>query len=245
MSGCPSSGVFPACSTAHQHESWPWHPALLPAWFASITTAPFLPKTCLPFASLHISSCQVFGLEMTSPVSQTFLFYTLKSLWNLACLPKLSLSSLVTLLNIKHFYYIKPCWKGKRKKRKREERKSLHSMWRKQPALHSSVSHVFLFLLGIISLAHALGLLSVFLPEYLPHWKNPITVITKGVVSRLNWRVLEIGKPIPLLIMLHHFRKRNCFLGNLFSIILHFPVQLTQSLKSDICIFLCAFHSLF
>lgn len=118
VSGCPSSGVFPACSTAHRHESWPLHPAFLPAWFASITTTSFLPKTCLLLASLHISSCQVFGLEMTSPVSQTFLFYTLKSLWNLACLPKLSLSSLVTLLNIKHFYCIKPCWKEKRKRGK-------------------------------------------------------------------------------------------------------------------------------
>lgn len=102
-------------------ESWASHPALLPAWFTSITTASFLPKTCLPLASLHISSCQVFGLEITSPVSQTFLCYSFKSLWNLACLPKLSLSSLVTLLNIKHFYCIKPCWKGKRKKGKEKK----------------------------------------------------------------------------------------------------------------------------
>lgn len=104
MSGCPS-----------QCESRPLHPLLLPAWFASITTAPLLPRTCVPLSSLHVYSCQEFGLEMTSPASQTFLFCTLKSLWNLARLPKLSLSSLVTLLNIKHFYCIKPCWKEKGK----------------------------------------------------------------------------------------------------------------------------------
>lgn len=173
MSGCPSSGVFPVCSTAHQHESWPLQPTLLPAWFTSITTASFLPKTCLSLSSLHISLCQVFGLERTSPVSQTFLFYTLKSLWNLACFPKLSLSSLVTLLNIKHFYCIKPCWKEKKKKRKEEkenpciqcEGSSLH---------YIAAYHVFLFCLGIVLLAQALNSLSVFLLEYLPHWKTSL-----------------------------------------------------------------------
>lgn len=208
MSGCPSSGVFPVCSTAHQHESWPLQPTLLPAWFTSITTASFLPKTCLSLSSLHISLCQVFGLERTSPVSQTFLFYTLKSLWNLACFPKLSLSSLVTLLNIKHFYCIKPCWKEKKKKKKRGERKSLHPMWRQQPALHSGLSR--LFVLSWYRLACTSFELTIGIPPWVsPTLKNQFTVITKRVVSRLSGRDLETRKPIPLLIMLHFLLKRK------------------------------------
>lgn len=175
VSGCPS-----------QCESWPLPPLLLPAWFASITTAPFLPKTCVPLSSLHIYSCQEFGLEMTSPVSQTFLFYTLKSLWNLARLPKLSLSSLVTLLNIKHFYCIKPCWKEKGKTGKEKkanpctpcEWRSWDSIWMDQ---------VFV-LSWYLSPSHAL---SIFLLEHLPLWKTQLNPSLKELFP--GWS-REFGK---------------------------------------------------
>lgn len=210
MSGCPSSGVFPVCSAAHRHESWPSHPPLLPAWFASITTASFLPKTCLPLASLHISSCQVFGLETTSPVSQTFLFYTLKSLWNLACLPKLSLSSLVTLLNIKHFYCIKPCWKGKRKKGK--EKKENPRTQREGSGRHYIAGyHVSFCFVLVSSRLHTPWACYLCSSLGVSHTEKSHLVSAKGVVSRLNRRVLEMGKPIPLLMALHHFLKRNLF----------------------------------
>lgn len=192
---------------AHPSVSWPLHPLLLPAWFASITTAPFLPKTCVPLSSLHIYSCQKFGLEMTSPASQTFLFYTLKSLWNLARLPKLSLSSLVTLLNIKHFYCIKPCWKEKGKKGKGKKANPC-TQCEGRGRYYTGMDQVFV--VSWYHLPRTRFLLALTIPPWVsPTLKNPVKFITEGVVSRLIWRVWEMGKPIPLLILLHHLLKRK------------------------------------
>lgn len=145
------------------------HPLLLPAWFASITTAPFLPTTCVPLSSLHVCSCQEFGLEMTSPASQTFLFCTLKSLWNLARLPKLSLSSLVTLLNIKHFYCISHVEKKKGKQGKGRKQIPAPSVKEEVGIAQEWIRSLFFLLLSPL---HVLSAHSEFLLGYLPLWKT-------------------------------------------------------------------------
>lgn len=183
------------------------HPLLLPAWFASITTAPFLPTTCVPLSSLHVCSCQEFGLEMTSPASQTFLFCTLKSLWNLARLPKLSLSSLVTLLNIKHFYCIKPCWKEKGKTGKGKKANPC-TQCEGRGWDCTGMDQVFIFFV-IIPLARVVC--SLWIPPWVsPTLKKPNLIHHWRSCFRLIQRVWEMGKPIPPLI-LHRFLKRKLF----------------------------------